>query len=97
MSESGLKHSGKQESDSFYRYKRPRIDVKKRPLKELSMSNNSLDLRIVYPKTLYVVGVYDELNNAEVGTPSSPDPEEVRKPRAVRPHSGSRGQGKQLQ
>jgi hypothetical protein len=66
MADSLSRHSSRYESESHYRYKRAGDEVKKRPLPDLSMENDPLNLRIVYPKTLYVVGVEQKLNDAEV-------------------------------
>lgn len=60
------KYASRFDGDSQHRTKRSAEDVRKRPLPDLSLENDSLNLRIVYPKTLYVVGVGKDLNDADV-------------------------------
>ena len=66
MTESPSRHSSRFDSSHPLRSSLVSDEVKKRPLPELSIENDSMNLRIVYPKTLYVVGVGKELNSPEV-------------------------------
>lgn len=66
MSDSPQRYANRYDNEQSSRTKWVNEEVKKRPLPELSMENDSMNLRIVYPKTLYVVGVGKELNDAEV-------------------------------
>lgn len=66
MTESPSRYSSRYESSLAHRSNWVSDEVKKRPLPELSIENDSMNLRIVYPKTLYVVGVGKELNSPEV-------------------------------
>ena len=44
-----------------------KVDVRKRHLPNLQAGNNALNLRVVYPHTIFVVGVSNELSSNEVG------------------------------
>lgn len=69
MTDAYGKYSSRNDSEQHARSKKSSEDVRKRPLPDLSIDNDSLNLRIVYPKTLYVVGVGKELNDAQVVWP----------------------------
>ena len=66
MTESPSRYSSRYDSSHSHRTNWVNEEVKKRSLPELSIENDSMNLRIVYPKTLYVVGVGKELNSPEV-------------------------------
>jgi hypothetical protein len=44
-----------------------RPNVRKRPVPKISVENRSLNLRIVYPNTIFVVGVPEEVQSVAVG------------------------------
>lgn len=95
MTDSHPKYVGRFDGDSHHRGKRSVEDVRKRPLPDLSLENDSLNLRIVYPKTLYVVGVGKDLSNPDVDLLET-DSEAIRQPGPVRRHRGRGHEGEQL-
>jgi hypothetical protein len=44
------------------------LDTRKRPIPNLDLHKNALNLRVVYPHTIFVVGVANELDDPEVRT-----------------------------
>lgn len=54
-------------SSSYSRSRKITDEVRKRPLPDLGSESDAINLRIVYPTTLYVVGVDKDLDSKEVG------------------------------
>jgi len=46
--------------------KAARFDAKRRELPNLHVGSNAMNLRIVYPHTIFVVGVTEEISDAKV-------------------------------
>lgn len=45
-----------------------KLDTRKRPIPNLELHKNALNLRVVYPHTIFIVGVANELDDPEVST-----------------------------
>ena len=58
---------GRMDSASYSRSRKITDEVRKRPLPDLVADSYAFNLRIVYPTTMYVVGVDKELDSKEVG------------------------------
>ena len=66
-SQDGRDRRGYRRNDYDSRSKRSsKVDARKRELPNLQVGSNAMNLRIVYPKVIFVVGVSQEINDTKV-------------------------------
>lgn len=75
-----------------------RVDARKKELPSLQDSSTAINLRIVYPQIIFVVGVSEEINDSKVSPPLNLGAQEARELEQVRrsrryPGPGKRGPG----